>query len=47
MQLHNDIWALSISPSKYVQEAVKIYEEYVAKHLSKGIYIDEKGRQYI
>ena len=36
MQLHNGIWALSMSPSKYVQEAVRICEEYVARHLSKG-----------
>ena len=35
MQLHNDIWAWSMSSSKYVQEAVKIYKEYVARHLSK------------
>ena len=36
MQLQNSIWAWSISPSKYVQEAVSISEEYVENHLSKG-----------
>ena len=36
MQLHNDIWAWSISLSKYVQEAVMICNEYVVSHLSKG-----------
>ena len=36
MQLHNHIWAKSMHPSKNVQEAVRICEEYIAKHLSKG-----------
>ena len=29
MQLCNGIWAWPMSPSKYVLEAVRIYEEYV------------------
>ena len=36
MQLHNGIWAWSMSPSKYVQRAVKICKEYIAKHLHRG-----------
>ena len=36
MQLHNGIWAWSMSPSKYAQEAVRICKEYFARHLSKG-----------
>ena len=36
MQLQSGIWVWSICPSKYVQKAVSICEEYVAKHLSKG-----------
>ena len=36
MQLHNDIWACCMSPSKYVQEAVRICKENVARYLSKG-----------
>ena len=36
MQLHNGIWALSMSPSKYVQDAVRICKEYAANHLSEG-----------
>ena len=35
MLLHNGIWAWSMSPSKYVQEAVRICKEFVARHLSK------------
>ena len=35
MQLHNGIWAWSMSPSKYVKEAVRICKKYVARHLSK------------
>ena len=27
---------VSVSPSSYVKEAIRICEEYVAKHLSKG-----------
>ena len=38
MQLHNGIWAWSMSPSKYVSEAVRICKEFVAKHLSKDKY---------
>ena len=36
MQLHNGIWAWSKSPSKYVKQAVRIWEEYVAKQVQKG-----------
>ena len=36
MQLHNVIWAWSMSPSVYIQEAVRMCENYVAEHLSKG-----------
>ena len=39
MQLHNGIWAWLMSPSKYVQKAVRICAEYVAKHLSKGYHL--------
>ena len=35
MQLQNGIWALFMSPSKYVLEAVRICKEYIARHLSK------------
>ena len=35
MQLYNGIWAWSMSPSKYVQEVVKICEKNVERHLSK------------
>ena len=31
MQLHNGIYAWSMSPSKYIQEAVRICKEYIAK----------------
>ena len=33
MYLHDGIWAWSMSPSKYVQEALRICDEYVAKHM--------------
>ena len=36
IQLHDGIWAWSMSPSKYVQEAVRICKEYALKHLSEG-----------
>ena len=42
MQLHS-IWAWSISPSKYVREAGRIHEEYVAKHLSKGYKLTNRA----
>ena len=35
MQLHNGIWAWSMSPSEYVQEAVRICKEHIAKHMTK------------
>ena len=35
MQVHNGIWAWSMILSKHVQDAVRICEEYVVKHLSK------------
>ena len=34
MQLHNVVWALFISPSKYVQEAVRACKNYVGKNHS-------------
>ena len=34
MQLHNSIWVWSLSPSKYVQEEIRICKEYAARHLS-------------
>ena len=43
MQLHNDIWAWSMSPSKYVKEAVRICEEYIAKHLSKSYKLPKRA----
>ena len=43
MQLHNDIWALSMSPSKYVQKLVRICAEYAAKHLSKGYKLPKRA----
>ena len=42
IQLHNGIWAWSMSPSKYVQEAVRIYKEYVAKHLNEGYKLPKR-----
>ena len=36
MQLYNGIWAWSMSPSKYAQEAVRFCKVYFTKHLSKG-----------
>ena len=43
MQLHNVIWAWSMSPSKYVQEAVRICMEYVARHLSKDYVLPKRA----
>ena len=43
MQLHNGMWAWSMSPSKCVQEEVSICKEYVAKHLSKGYKLPKKA----
>ena len=36
LQLHNDIWAWSMSPFKCVKETVRICKEYVAKHQAEG-----------
>ena len=36
IRLHNSIWTWSMSPSKCVWEAVRIYKAYVTKYLSKG-----------
>ena len=36
MQLHNGIWAWSMSPSNYIHEPIRICKYYVAKYLSKG-----------
>ena len=33
MQLHNGIWAWFISPYKFVQEAVRIWEEYLCSFM--------------
>ena len=43
MQIHNDICTWSMSPSKYVQEAGRICEQYIAKHLSKGYHVPRKA----
>ena len=43
MQLHNNIWAWYMSPSKYVHKAIRICEEYVAKHLSKGYELPKRA----
>ena len=43
MQLHNDIWALLMSIYMYVQETVRICEEYVAKHLTKGYKLPRRA----
>ena len=43
MHLHNGIWAWSMSPSKYVQEAVRICKEYAATHLSKGCKLPRRS----
>ena len=42
LQLHNGIWAWSMSPSKYVWVAVRICKEYVARHLSKGYRLPKR-----
>ena len=46
MQLLNGNWAWFMSPSKYVQKAVKICKEYVAKHLSKGYRLLKKANNH-
>ena len=33
-----------MSPSKYIQEAVRNYKEYIAKHLSKGYNIPKRAK---
>ena len=43
MQLHNGIWAWSMSPSKCAQEAVRLCKEYIAKHLSKGYKLPKRA----
>ena len=43
MQLHNDIWAWSISPSKFVQEPVCICKENITKHLSKVFKLPKRA----
>ena len=43
MNLYNGIWAWSISPPKYVQEAVRICEEHASKHLSKGYKLPRRA----
>ena len=43
MQLHNGIWAWSISPSKYAGKALRICKEYIAKHLSKGYKLPKRA----
>ena len=45
MQLHNGIWAWSMSPSKDVQEAVRICKEYFA-HLRVAIALNWMCPQY-
>ena len=43
MQLYNGIWAWSVSPSKFFQEAGRICEKYVTKHLSKGYQLPSRA----
>ena len=43
MQLCNGFWAWSMSPSKYVQEAVRICKVYITKHLSKGYRLPKRA----
>ena len=43
MQLHNGIWVWSISPSKYVQEAIRICEEYIVKYLRKSYKLPKRA----
>ena len=43
MELHNNIFAWTMSPSKYVQKAVRICEENIAKHLSKGYNLPKRA----
>ena len=43
IQLHNGTWAWLMSPTKYVQEKVRICEEYVAKHLSKDYHLPKRA----
>ena len=42
-QLLNGIWTWSLSPPRYVQEAVRICKEYVAKHLSKSYRLPKRA----
>ena len=46
-QLHNVIWAWSMSTSKYAQEAVRIYEVYTAKCLSKGYKLPRRSENLL
>ena len=43
MQLHNGIWAWSMSSSKYFQEAMRICKEYAARHLSKDYRLPKRA----
>ena len=43
MQLHNGIWAWSMSPSKYVHKAVRICKECVARQLSKEYRLPKRA----
>ena len=43
MQLHRGIWDWMMSPSKYVQEVVRIFEEYVAKCPNKGYRLPKRA----
>ena len=43
MQLHNGIWVWSMRPSTYIKEAVRICNEYVAKHLSKDYKLPKRA----
>ena len=36
VQMDNDVWCWSIIPSKYVQEAVRICQNYLKENLSDG-----------
>ena len=43
MHPHNGIWVRLMSPSKYVQESVRICEEYISKLLSKGYHLPRRA----
>ena len=46
MQLHNGIWTWLMSPSKYVQEAVRMCVECVAKNLRNGFRLPKRATNF-